>query len=106
MELKDILSIEIDNYFRVTGKKADDYDMHGVNIHGSMGDIETGTKVAEKFLEHIPGNTEVVVEYKVHPFATSSVGKFFCASGVALIPKKEDDGWTDNKGLSRKNMES
>lgn len=103
LDIEDVLKIDIEKYFKVTGEKPEEYKLKGVNVNGYSSQMHsTPDEIINKFAERVPAEAVKVVDYEV----VLQKDCYFVASGIALVPKPEDDKWTDNKGLSRTDMES
>ena len=85
IELSNILTISAMEWFEITGKSKDDYELKGVHCDSTMRGIN------REFLEEVPNDAEVVVAY-THSGATEGasggMNGMVYASGTALIPRK------------------
>lgn len=80
-----ILTVSARDYVKSRGKILNNYDMHGIQISRQSGNIEN-------FLEKVPDNSEVVVDYtfRMQNISDNTIPKFlYTASGTALIPKRK-----------------
>jgi hypothetical protein len=76
IDSKKILGDTPAEYHERTGTNAFDYMAEGVHAHS-----EYVGNILDTFTHRVPDNAEVVVNYRV------SGGKYYYASGTALIPK-------------------
>lgn len=103
MDIDKIMNCTLEEYCKTTNSHAEEFDLVGVNRTGYTSP-EGFKNILRDFSVIIPTEAAAVIRYTV--IVTAGRNHIhYAASGTALIPKKEDESWTDNKGLSRKGQE-
>lgn len=96
--------MSLGDYVGVYKINLDDYELRVIREEASAGDVNGAFR---NFMKKLPDDMEVLVDFReTFAFHDKSIwGCHYVGMGTALIPKKEDDSWTDNAELSRNDTE-